>query len=221
MVAEPERLLLTIDTSSEQAGIGLFGPGIAAELTWLAGRTQTVSLLAQVHALLQLHGKAPADLGAVAVATGPGTFTGVRVGLSVAKGLVLALDCLLVGVDTLDIAAYPVADAGGAPLAAVAAGRGRVVWAPYGAGLPLRRIEGARNSAAADLAEWMATHPGTTLVGEVPADFDQTLTGAAGIVVDPLLRGRRPAALARLARVRLGSGDVDDPAELEPRYVGR
>ena len=220
-MAEAERLLLTIDTSSEQAGVGLFGPGIAAELTWLAGRTQTVSLLAQVHALLHLHGKAPADLGAVAVATGPGTFTGVRVGLSIAKGLVLALDCLLVGIDTLDIAAYPVADGGGAPVAAVAAGRGRVVWARFEAGLPLRRRGDARNSAVADLAEWFADHPGATLVGELPADFDRSLPNGAAVVVDPLLRGRRPAALARLARARLGSGDVDDPAELEPRYVGR
>lgn len=217
-MTEPDALLLTIDTSSEQAGIGLFGPGIAAELTWQVGRSQTVAFLSQMHALLSLHEKGPDDLGAVAVAVGPGTFTGVRVGLGIAKGLVLALDCPLVGVDTLDIAAYPLTDAGSAPVAVVAAGRGRVVWAPFAAGLPLRRLADARNSTVAELADWVTANPDATLTGEVPADPGSCTNGRA---VDPLLRGRSPAALAALARLRLADGDADDPAALEPRYVGR
>src|SRR5688500_3324814 len=98
--APPGSWLLAIDSSTEQAGVALFDGARVGELTWHAGRAQTTSLLGQVHHLLDLHDLAVGDLGAVAVAVGPGTFNGLRVGLSVAKGLVLGLSVPLVGVPT-------------------------------------------------------------------------------------------------------------------------
>jgi tRNA threonylcarbamoyladenosine biosynthesis protein TsaB len=218
------KLLLCIDASTEQAGIGLFGRGHAAELVWLAGRAQTVSLLAQIHHLLDLHGLTPADLGAVAVATGPGTFNGLRVGMSVAKGLVLALDLPLYGIDTLAVAALPWLTADAPTIAAVAAGRGRLVWTEFqpGFGEPTPAAP-ARNTGPADLVAAVRAHTGRIVVtGELAPDAAAALAAFDHVVVPPApLRGRRPGALAALAAPRLARGAADDPALLEPRYLGR
>ena len=123
--------LLAIDSSTDQAGVGLYDGVRVAELSWVAGRTQTASLLGQIQHLLTLHQLTPSDLAAIAVAIGPGTFSGLRVGISVAKGLVLGLGIPLVGVPTLTAAALPLAGAGAAVVAIVAAGRDRLVWAEY------------------------------------------------------------------------------------------
>src|SRR5262245_14671115 len=123
--------LLAIDSSSEQASVCLSDGTCLAEVTWLAGRDQTATLLAEIDRLFSLMHTGVADLAAVAVAVGPGMFNGLRVGMSVAKGFVLGLDTPLIGVSTLDVAAHPFAGLGLPVLAVVAAGRGRIVWAEY------------------------------------------------------------------------------------------
>src|SRR5688500_2739168 len=94
------RWLLAIDSSTEQAGVALFDGERLSEATWEAGRTQTATLLREVDGLLSLAGATIEDVAAIAVATGPGTFNGLRVGLGVAKGLALATGVSLLGVPT-------------------------------------------------------------------------------------------------------------------------
>jgi tRNA threonylcarbamoyladenosine biosynthesis protein TsaB len=131
--------LLAIDTSSEVASLALApvgeGHGLpGAELTWQAGRAQTTSLLTQADRLLRLCAIDSSALSAVAIATGPGGFNALRVGMSVAKGFAFALDIPIIGVGTLDLAAQAAAVWGcEVPVRAfVSAGRGRVVCADYG-----------------------------------------------------------------------------------------
>src|SRR5215210_4830202 len=102
-------VLLAFDSSTEQAGVALFDGVRRAEVAWDAGRTQTTSLLGQVHHLLGLLSLTVGDLGAIAVATGPGTFNGLRVGVSLAKGLAIALEIPILGVPTLAAGALPFA----------------------------------------------------------------------------------------------------------------
>ena len=92
--------LLAIDTSTEIAGLALDDGDRRFELAWHAGRDQTVSVLAEIDHLLGLAGIEPSQLAAIAVATGPGMFNGLRVGMGVAKGLVIGLDVALIGVST-------------------------------------------------------------------------------------------------------------------------
>src|SRR5437764_105699 len=192
--AAPGGALLALDTSTLAAGRALYRDGAPlAELQWPAGRAQTTAVLHEIDRLLGLAGLTVADLAAVAVAPGPGSFNGLRVGLSTAKGLVFALGLPLLGVPTLDATAYPHA-AGGRPVRAVlAAGRGRLVSALYrwGEGAP-RRVGDYANT---------------------PAD------GPAAQLPPPALRGRRAACLADLAWGRLRRGEADDPAALEPVYL--
>ena len=91
-------LTLAFDTATEVATSALVDDGEV--LGERASRAQT--LLEDVDALLRQAGAHPADLDALAVGTGPGSFTGVRIGLAAARGLALALDLPGAGVSTLD-----------------------------------------------------------------------------------------------------------------------
>lgn len=217
------RCLLAIDSSTEQAGVALFDGVHRAELSWDAGRTQTTSLLGQIHHLLDLLGRTVTDLGAVAVATGPGTFNGLRVGVSVAKGLSLGLDLPLIGVPTLQAAALPFAVAARPVVPVVAAGRGRLVWAMSEGG-PDGWMERSppRNGTVEELAGWLVNVDRPVVVGELDTEQETRISAVTGVTVPPLtLRGRRPGAVADLAWRRWRAGDTDDAAALEPVYLGR
>jgi tRNA threonylcarbamoyladenosine biosynthesis protein TsaB len=217
----PPRWLLAIDSSTERAGVALSDGEYLAETLWPAGRSQTTTLLPEIDHLLGLAGIAPADLTAIAVATGPGTFSGLRVGMSVAKGLVLAGSAKLLGIPTLDIAALPFA--GERPVVAVlAAGRGRLVWATYAATRDgWAQIVPPRNGRSAELAAELAALPhGALVTGEVSDAQAAELASLPGVRLPPApLRSRRPAALIALAWPRLLAGELDDPAALEPVYL--
>jgi tRNA threonylcarbamoyladenosine biosynthesis protein TsaB len=203
--------ILAIDTSTEQAGLAL---GVGEDVgvwSWAAGRTQTTSVLPAIDELLQDAGLTPADLDAVAVATGPGTFTGLRVGMSIAKGIVLAREIPLVGIPTLEIAAAGVPDADDL-VAVLPAGRGRVVWqrfSPGDAGAP-------RNSTFDELIGELESMPRVLVTGELGEEQQTRVTEG-----HPRVRWahRDPAMLLRLACDRLARGEADDPVTLEPVYL--
>jgi tRNA threonylcarbamoyladenosine biosynthesis protein TsaB len=106
-------LILAFDTATDTATSALVADGV----TLGERRTRPQSLLADVDALLAKAGLGPSDLDALVVGTGPGSFTGTRIGLAVARGLALALDLPVAGISTLDALAaaapraFPVIDA--------------------------------------------------------------------------------------------------------------
>jgi tRNA threonylcarbamoyladenosine biosynthesis protein TsaB len=206
-----ELTVLAIDTSTEQAGLALATGERVVVRSWNAGRTQTTSVLPAIDELVRDAGLAASDIGAVAVATGPGTFTGLRVGMSIAKGLVLARGIPIVGIPTLEIVAA--AEREGTDLIAVLpAGRGRVVWQRFGP----EASDGPRNTTLDELVEVLMGLPETVVVGEL-GEEQQVLVSAA----HPAARWqhRDPAMLVDLARERLAEGRVDDPVTLEPVYL--
>jgi len=123
---------LAIDTSSSITSVALSHRGeLLVSLTWQTARNHTTELLPNLVYLLQ---QAKVELGsvdAIIVAKGPGSFNGLRVGISTAKGLSSALDIPLLGVSTLESEAYPFAFTG-LPLRPIhKAGREEIATALY------------------------------------------------------------------------------------------
>ncbi|HEX78361.1 MAG TPA: tRNA (adenosine(37)-N6)-threonylcarbamoyltransferase complex dimerization subunit type 1 TsaB, partial [Dehalococcoidia bacterium] len=131
MVTTPS-LLLTIDTSTDYAGLALArGEEVVAELLWRTGQGHSVELMPN---LLYILGMARVEmrwLGGIVVARGPGSFNGLRAGMSVAKGLALSLGIPLVGVSTLEAEALPFAETGLPICPLHNAGRGEVAAALF------------------------------------------------------------------------------------------
>jgi tRNA threonylcarbamoyladenosine biosynthesis protein TsaB len=187
-------LILAFDTATEVATSALVDDGEV--LGERASRAQT--LLEDVDALLRQGGAHPRDLDALAVGTGPGSFTGVRIGLAVARGLALSLDVTGAGVSTLDAlsagapGALPVIDARRREVFSVVDGE-RVVSAPSDLEVP----------------------EGVTCVGNGAVRY-RSLFEERGAVVPPddderhVPRGRFHAQLAR----DFGAVDVIEPLYL-------
>jgi len=105
-------MILAIDTSTKKATIALYGPSLYAEYTWMAHQTHSAQLLPAIEWVLknvpEEAEERPASRlpEAVAVAAGPGSYTGLRVGIATAKALGLAWDVPLIGLSTLEAMAY-------------------------------------------------------------------------------------------------------------------
>lgn len=100
-------MLLAIDTSTHYASVALHdGTQLLGEHTWLARQDHTRTVAPNIQRLLAGVGAGSTALQAVAVALGPGSFNGLRVGLSVAKGLAIARSIPLTGVSTLELLAF-------------------------------------------------------------------------------------------------------------------
>jgi tRNA threonylcarbamoyladenosine biosynthesis protein TsaB len=231
--------LLAIDTSTRTVGLALYdGTQVLAESTWVSHDHHTVELAPAVAEALKKCGLSAADLGALAVATGPGSFTGLRIGMALAKGIALVQHIPLIGIPSLDIlaASQPPADL---PLVALLrTGRGRLAAGWYLCGKENRgdkenrggkedRAQEDRWQPASqvevltpqDLAQRI--HTPTLVCGELTAEERQLLARKHKnvILASPALSLRRPSYLAELAWKRWQAGQIDDPASLAPTYL--
>jgi tRNA threonylcarbamoyladenosine biosynthesis protein TsaB len=214
-------MLLAIDTSTSITGLALHdAAGTRAEAAWESGRNHTAQLLPQLELLLRHVGAERGDLRAVAVALGPGSWSGLRVGLSVAKGIALAGDLPLVGVSTLDALAFQHARPGTAIYPLIRLGRDRYATALFRGEGP-ERLEGDRNVTLADLCA--AVGQRALFCGDLDAPTRDALRRGLGdkaILPSPAASLRRPAFLAELGWRRLAAGQRDDLVTLEPIYLG-
>lgn len=127
-------MLLAIDTATETLSIALHdGDALAAEYTLYAGRRHSALLAPLIERTMALADVSPDDLSALAVSVGPGSYTGTRIGVALAKGLAAPRGLPLAPVTTLEtvLAAQPLRKDDMPLIAAVSAGRNRVIWAEY------------------------------------------------------------------------------------------
>lgn len=213
-------MLLAIDTSTSQLGLALYdGAQVISEYAWRSSQRHTVELAPAISELLTRSGQTMEDVHAVGVALGPGSFTSLRVGLSLAKGLALSRHIPLIGIPTLDILAVA-QPASKLPLAIlIQAGRGR-----YALGWYKNSKKGWQASDPArvvTLKALMDEIKNPSLVcGELTAEDRRQLEGNQNVqLASPAQSVRRPAALAELAWGRWQAGEVDDEATLAPIYL--
>ena len=232
--------MLALDTASTSGGVALVrGRAVLGEESWQVGGQQTSEVLPAAVRLWERAGITAADLDAVAVSAGPGSYTGLRVGFSLAKGMALARGLPVVAIPTLEAVAYQHRDAAARLCAVVDAGQGAALRRPFRAqgggrgggpraggpgGGPRQRGQVAVLTPD-ELAGRLAAERRPLLVcGELyPRLIDPLRAEAAPGVrfVSPAGALRRPAFLAELALLRLAAGAVGDPAPLQPLYLRR
>lgn len=208
--------LLAIDTSSDQAGVALFDGDDLYLRQWPCVRAQTTEILPNIQAMLTTVRVTLFDLLCVAVATGPGAFTGLRVGMSLAKGFALGRSLPIVGVPTLQAAAYLWTRVGLPVIAAVPAGRGRLVWQRFPN--PDSEVK-PENTTSAELIEAVRAAPVKAVVGEFSAQLRNELRDLPVPIISGPESPPRVGAIAVLGFARYLGGEIDDAATLEPTYV--
>lgn len=199
--------ILAVDTTSEFGSLALLEDGGVVEEVLLHSADGFGHLLfPQIEMLLARHGWSLDSIEGFAAASGPGSFTGVRVGLAAVKGLAETLGRKAAAVSNLKA----IAETGSAPLRAPLfdARRGQVYGAVYTAAGEL-----VQGETVAKLADWLAALPQTGLEFVTPQP--EIFGGLPG----PLTRCPRALA-AVIARLALRQGFVD-PASIDANYVRR
>lgn len=212
--------LLAIESSTDEGFVALGRPDgeLIGQDRWQAGHAHGERLLASIEKVLTEAGASLGDVGAIVVGIGPGSFTGLRVGVAVAKGLAFGLGLPIVGIET------PVA------LAAALAGEpddeahgSTVVLQPAGPGGRYMTVV-ARDQIAGHLLAGAPVFIGAAEELPIPSgslalavDLPDAPAGASAAGVRA--RDALGETLLRLGAARLASGEQDDLAELVPAYV--
>lgn len=218
-------ILLALDTATDACSVAvLAGDAIAAHRSALMARGHAEALMPMVLETLEAAGLGFADLSAVGVTIGPGAFTGLRIGLSAARGIGLAAGIAVIGATTLEVVAHGVPDEereGAGVVAAIESKRTDLYIQAFGSDLvPL----GAPASVMPDaLAEALPEGP-LVLAGDAAARAAEALRASGqGERVTISAAGPHPDArvLARIAAARLAAAgdDMGALAAPEPLYL--
>ena len=215
---------LAIDTSTDTAGLALIQDGeVLTELTWRCEENHSVELLPRLTNLLSQNRSSLKSISGIVVARGPGSFNGLRVGVSTAKGLAFSLGIPVVGISTLEAEAYQHAETDLPICPIFNAGRGEIATAIYQMkGKEWRQITSEHITTVEALCSQTTTK--TLFCGEfvasIAGELKKRLKQRAKISSSPATL-RRAGFLAELGQRRLQAGDYDNPATLHPLYLRR
>jgi tRNA threonylcarbamoyladenosine biosynthesis protein TsaB len=240
-------LLLALDTSTRQASVALCSEDtLYGEYTWQVGNNHSVELLDRIQRLLAECGNTMQDIDGVAVATGPGSFNGLRVAVATGKALAFALQRPLVGVSTLDIIAAQQQQWHGPVCSILDAGRSELYGACYifdaiddegEITYQMRRLSDYLMLTPEHLSTYLKEQVSTWIgipgerdlspflfcgeISEAARESLRQLMPEQSFFVNALQSTRHACTLAMLAIQRLLDGIVDDPLLLEPLYIRR
>jgi tRNA threonylcarbamoyladenosine biosynthesis protein TsaB len=203
--------------------VALTTDGQVVDTSYTSGRTHSGHLLGMIGDVLRLAATPLKEVDAFAVTRGPGTFTGLRIGISAAKGMALACGKPLVGISGLEALAVQSALPSRLLCPMVDARRSEVYFACF------RQIEGqvrrVTEEKALPPAEAIAAIGEACLfVGngaELYRELIETSMGDLGAVAPPVQAIIRASTVARLAAERLREGDLGDAGRLAPLYIRR
>jgi len=213
-------MLLAVDTSTAQVGLALYNEStVLGEMTWTTDRHHTTELAPALSGLLGRCSVTMVMLHALAIAIGPGSFTSLRVGLSLVKGIALARHLPVIGIPTLDIIAAAQPPSKNPLVALLQAGRTRIAFSVYQHDGNGWQVEGPIRSGTMDELADEIESP-TIFAGELTSVDRIKLSKRKNILAaSPVYCVRRPSILAELAWARWQNNDVDDAAALAPIYL--
>ncbi len=212
---------ISIDTSTDIAGVAITeNSQILAELTWNCGKNHSVQLLPNLNYLLEQNSLNLKSADCIIVARGPGSYNGLRVGISTARGLAYSLNIPIVGISTLEVEAWQHARTGLPICPILNAGREEVATTLYQmTDDGWTQLEDEHLSTIDDLCS--AIQIKTIVCGEFVLKIANELKAKLGDKADlisPVANLRRPGFLAELGLKRIEVKDYDDIATLQPHY---
>ena len=217
-------LILAFETSAKAASVALLDGGkLLGESYQNTGLTHSQTLMVMAEDLLKQCGKTMADVTAVAVAEGPGSFTGVRIGVAAAKGLAWGGQLPCYGVSTLEAMAVSLGAYEGHVCACMDARRNQVYNALFLAdGGKFTRLSEDRAIALAELKTELEHIDGPIfLVGDGAVLTHKTLSGEIpNLILPPEHRlHQRAVGVALLAEQKQSAGEPGDGNALSPNYL--
>ena len=221
--ADPFKVL-ALDTATSACSVALAnGGGTIAELNYFHGQTHSKHLAAMVAALLDVAAVRIGDVDAFAVDAGPGTFTGLRIGLATIKGLAYATGKPAVGVSSLDVLAGQAGFSSRRICCMLDARRGEVYTARYAAGnhtvekLSAEEVIAPHQAVAANTGPCLYIGSGAVAYRDVISE----IAGEAARYVEGDANHLRASTVARLGLRQLRSPEAAEDANLVPNYIRR
>jgi tRNA threonylcarbamoyladenosine biosynthesis protein TsaB len=210
------RTIVAVDTTTPRGSVALLEEDeVRAELRMVASDSHSRWLAGAIELLVAGLGRQPQDVDGWAVATGPGSFTGLRVGLSTVQGLALASARPCVGVSSLDALAALVSGFPGTIVPLVNAFRDEVYWGIYdGEAHPSE----ARGVGPVETVLDAVSGP-LAVLGDGASHFRARILGRRPDAVFPSVEPWLAVPLGRLAARRLAAGEGIDPGDLRPLYL--
>lgn len=215
-------LILAIDTSTKIGTVALYekDKGTLGEITLNSGNNHSENIMGSIDQLYKLTGKKIENTDRIAVSTGPGSFTGIRIGVSVAKGLAYSLGRDIVGINELDSIANLAGHFQGDILAMIDARKERVYFAGYTQekGVISRKTDyGDR-----ELVNLLENYKGnkTLFLGDGALNYRELISSIMGedaVFYSDVLSTPRASVLAQLAVDK----NPDNLMGLEPYYVNK
>ena len=215
-------LILSVDSSASPASVCLFEDGkVVAEYYLNTGLTHSQTLMAMAESVLKISGRSSSDIDVYAVNSGPGSFTGVRIGVSAVKGMAYAADKPCVEVSTLESMAYSFSGHHIFVCACMDARRSQVYNAVFRAdGERLERLCDDRAISIEDLLSELRSVSGEiVLTGDGAELVYQSSDNPVIKLAPPHLRYQRASAVAMAAIEKYNRGEVVSSAALMPRYL--
>ncbi|MGL4403847.1 MAG: tRNA (adenosine(37)-N6)-threonylcarbamoyltransferase complex dimerization subunit type 1 TsaB [Fusobacteriaceae bacterium] len=215
-------LILAIDTSTKIGSVALYekNKGLLAEITLNSGNNHSENIMNSIDQLFKLTGKKTEEIDRVAVSTGPGSFTGIRIAVSVAKGLAYSLESEIVGINELDAIANLAGEFSGEIISLIDARKERAYFAGYKKenGVLVRKTE-YRDGELTDL---LKNYKGkeTLFLGDGALNYKDliiSMMGEDAKFYHDIMSLPRASVLAYLAAEK----NPDNLMGLEPYYVNK
>ncbi|WP_037356875.1 tRNA (adenosine(37)-N6)-threonylcarbamoyltransferase complex dimerization subunit type 1 TsaB [Selenomonas sp. FC4001] len=218
--------ILAIDTATQVSSVAVLKEGrLLAELTMQGKLTHSETLLPHIEQVLKMAAVAKEELTGIAVSNGPGSFTGLRIGLAAAKAMSYVLGLPLVGVSTLQALAYQLPAPGVRVMCLLDAQKGNAYVESYRwENNSLQVVDSVQVAKITDIVAACANmNEQVILLGDaVQKKVAGKLELPANVsVAPPHIVMPRAACVAMLGQAKLMAGETDNVMDLEPVYIRR